>query len=71
LPEVREDDYLVFMNAGAYCFEMSSHYNARFKPAEVLFRDNKPVLVRKRDELEDLLRNQLVVPGAIGTAVSP
>jgi diaminopimelate decarboxylase len=36
LPEVREDDLLVFRNAGAYCFEMASHYNSRFKPAEVL-----------------------------------
>ncbi|MEO7922546.1 MAG: diaminopimelate decarboxylase [Chitinophagaceae bacterium] len=59
LPEVREDDFLVFKNAGAYCFEMSSHYNARFKPAEVLFKENNATLIRKRDLLEDLLRNQV------------
>ena len=58
LPEIREDDYLVFLNAGAYCFEMSSHYNSRFKPAEVMIKDGKPILIRKRDDLEDLLKGQ-------------
>jgi diaminopimelate decarboxylase len=33
--EIREGDYLVFRNAGAYCFEMASNYNSRYKPAEV------------------------------------
>lgn len=59
LPEVREGDYLVFLNAGAYCFEMSSHYNSRFKPAEVLVKDGNAKLIRKRDELSDLLRGQM------------
>lgn len=59
LPEIREGDYLVFRNAGAYCFEMSSHYNARFKPAEVLVKDGRDLLIRKRDELGDLLKGQI------------
>jgi diaminopimelate decarboxylase len=59
LPEINEDDYLVFQNAGAYCFEMSSHYNSRNKPAEVLVKDGTLQLIRKRDTLEDLLRNQV------------
>ena len=58
LPEVGEGDYLVFRNAGAYCFEMSSHYNSRFKPAEVMIKDGKPQLIRRRDVLDDLLKNQ-------------
>jgi len=61
LPEVREGDYLVFKNAGAYCFEMASNYNSRFKPAEVLVKDGKTSLIRKRDELDDLLKNQIEV----------
>ncbi|RYZ18825.1 MAG: diaminopimelate decarboxylase [Chitinophagaceae bacterium] len=61
LPEVREGDYLVFYNAGAYGFEMSSNFNSRLKPAEVLVLDGEPHLIRKRDEFEDLLRNQLEV----------
>jgi diaminopimelate decarboxylase len=59
LPEVREGDFLVFRNAGAYCFEMSSHYNSRFKPAEVMVEDGVARLIRKRDELRDLLNGQV------------
>jgi diaminopimelate decarboxylase len=60
LNEVRENDYLAFYNTGAYGFEMASNYNSRFKPAEVLVMDGKARLIRKRDELDDLLRNQVV-----------
>jgi diaminopimelate decarboxylase len=56
--EVREGDYLVFYNAGAYGFEMSSNFNSRYKPAEVLVKDGQARLIRKRDRFEDLLRNQ-------------
>ena len=59
--EVREGDYLIFYNAGAYGFEMSSNFNSRFKPAEVLVKDGKANLIRKRDQFEDLLRNQVEV----------
>ena len=61
LTEVREGDYLVFYNAGAYGFEMSSNFNSRLKPAEVLVKNGKAQLIRKRDEFEDLLRNQVEV----------
>ncbi|MFC6269109.1 diaminopimelate decarboxylase [Frigoriflavimonas asaccharolytica] len=61
LNEVREGDVLVFRNAGAYGFEMSSNFNSRLKPAEVLFLDGKAHLIRKRDEFEDLLKNQIEV----------
>jgi len=61
LPEVRESDQLVFRNAGAYCFEMASNYNSRFKPAEVLVIDGNPQLIRKREEFEDLLDGQIIV----------
>jgi len=62
LSEVREGDYLVFHNAGAYGFEMSSNFNSRYKPAEVLVKDGKAQLIRKRDVFEDLLRNQVEIP---------
>jgi diaminopimelate decarboxylase len=61
LNDVREDDYLVFYNAGAYGFEMSSNFNSRLKPAEVLWKDGKMHLIRKRDVFGDLLRNQVEV----------
>lgn len=59
LHEVREGDYLVFYNAGAYGFEMSSNYNSRLKPAEVLLKDGEALVIRKRDEFEDLLKSQI------------
>ena len=61
LSEIREGDYLVFKNAGAYCFEMSSNYNSRYKPAEVLVLNGMPHLIRKPDVFEDLLRNQVMI----------
>jgi diaminopimelate decarboxylase len=61
LTEVREGDFLCFHNAGAYGFEMSSHFNARLKPAEVLYKDDTLHLIRKRDEFENLLLNQIEV----------
>jgi diaminopimelate decarboxylase len=60
ISEIREGDYLVFYNAGAYGFEMSSNFNSRFKPAEVLFKEGKAKLIRRRDSFEDLLHNQLI-----------
>lgn len=59
LNKVSEGDYLLFHNAGAYGFEMSSNYNSRYKPAEVLVKDGKAQLIRKRQEWEDLLKNQV------------
>jgi diaminopimelate decarboxylase len=61
LNEVREGDFLVFCNAGAYGFEMSSNFNSRFKPAEILVLDGNPQLIRRRDQFDDLLRNQVEV----------
>jgi len=61
IEEIKEGDYLCFYNAGAYGFEMSSNFNSRFKPAEVLFKNNEPYLIRKRDEFEDLLKNQVLL----------
>ncbi|HUR10726.1 MAG TPA: diaminopimelate decarboxylase [Flavitalea sp.] len=61
LNEVREGDYLIFYNAGAYGYEMSSNFNSRLKPAEVLFTKDTVKLIRQRDRFEDLLRNQVEV----------
>lgn len=60
LNEVREEDLLVFYNAGAYGFEMASNYNSRYKPAEVMVKEGKAFLIRRRDEFNDLLHNQVL-----------
>ena len=48
-------------NAGAYGFSMSNQYNARLRPAEVLVRDNAAHLIRKRETLEDIYRNEVEI----------
>ncbi|MCT6869232.1 MAG: diaminopimelate decarboxylase [Apibacter sp.] len=53
--EIREGDLLCFENAGAYCFSMSSNYNSRLKPAEVLLLNGKAHIIRRRENLDDLL----------------
>jgi diaminopimelate decarboxylase len=60
LNEVREEDLLVFHNAGAYGFEMSSNFNSRLKPAEVLYEEGQFRLIRKRQTFEDLLEGQII-----------
>ena len=58
LPEIFEGDILGVMDAGAYGFAMSSNYNNRLRPAEVLItQTGEPILIRRRDTLEDVMRN--------------
>ena len=60
ISEISEGDYLAFLNAGAYCFAMSSNYNSRYRPAEVMIHQQKDMLVRKREVQGDLTRNQVI-----------
>jgi len=55
IPTIEEGDFLVFYNAGAYGYEMASNYNARYKPAQVLFENGFSKLISRRDTFEDLL----------------
>ncbi len=59
--EISEGDILCFRNAGAYCFTMASNYNSRFRPAEVLWHEGRPILIRERETFDDLIRNQIDV----------
>ncbi len=59
LNQVRQNDILMIKNAGAYGFSMSSNYNTRPKPAEVLIINGKAELIRKRENFDDLIRNQI------------
>lgn len=61
ISEITEGDILCFRNAGAYCFSMSSNYNSRYKPAEVLWKDGKGHLIRQRETFDDLIKNQIIV----------
>jgi diaminopimelate decarboxylase len=59
--EISEGDILCFKNAGAYCFTMASNYNSRFRPAEVLWYNDKAHLIRERETFDDILKNQVDV----------
>ncbi len=61
LSEVHEGDIIAIKNAGAYGFMMASNYNSRFRPAEVLIIDGKAKLIRKRETMEDLFKNQVEI----------
>ncbi len=60
LNEVRPGDILLFNNAGAYGFEMSSRFNSRARPAEVLADKGELKLIRKRETFEDVLAGQVI-----------
>ncbi|MBN2613553.1 MAG: diaminopimelate decarboxylase [Bacteroidales bacterium] len=58
LPDIFEEDIIGVLDSGAYGYAMSSNYNNRLRPAEVLIDSNGDHrLIRRRDTLEDLLRN--------------
>jgi diaminopimelate decarboxylase len=59
LNEVKEGDIIGIKNAGAYGFSMSSNYNSRLRPAEVLIINKEAKLIRRRETIEDLTRNMI------------
>ena len=63
--EISEGDMLCFHNTGAYCFSMASNYNARFRPAEVLWHQGEAKLIRKAEQFKDLIKNQVVLDLAV------
>jgi diaminopimelate decarboxylase len=62
MTELQEGDFICMHNAGAYCFSMASNYNSRYRPAEVLVHEGQAYLIRKRENMEDLLRTQVEAP---------
>ncbi|WP_420152989.1 diaminopimelate decarboxylase [Siphonobacter sp.] len=61
LNKVKANDILAILNAGAYGFAMSSQYNSRLRPAEVLVLNGEAHVIRQRETLEDVLRNQVEI----------
>ena len=58
LKKISVGDIVAVENAGAYGYSMSSNYNCRLKPAEVLIdKDGNDRLIRRRDTFDDLIRN--------------
>jgi diaminopimelate decarboxylase len=59
MAELRAGDLLAVMSAGAYGFVMASNYNSRPLPAEALVREDKVALIRKRQTLAELTRDEV------------
>jgi diaminopimelate decarboxylase len=55
LPPTQAGDYLAVMQAGAYGFAMSSNYNGRLRPAEVLVNGDQFHIIRQRQNYQHLL----------------
>jgi Diaminopimelate decarboxylase len=57
-----EGDLLALRDAGAYGFAMSSNYNSRPRPAEVMVDGDRMHLIRARETLDDLWRGEQLLP---------
>ena len=53
--KILPDDYVVFMDVGAYGSVMASNYNSRFKPLELLVTGDKVNVIKRRESFEDLI----------------
>jgi diaminopimelate decarboxylase len=59
LPEVKEGDLVAILDAGAYGMSLSSNYNTRPRPAEVLVEGKRARLIRRRETIQDLTRQEV------------
>ncbi len=57
----QKGSYLAVRSAGAYGFSMSSNYNSRPRPAEVLVKGSKFYIIRERESYEDLIRKERII----------
>jgi diaminopimelate decarboxylase len=60
LPKVGEGDYLALLSAGSNGFVMASNYNSRALAAEVLVNGNKAAVVRERQKIPEIWKNEKV-----------
>jgi diaminopimelate decarboxylase len=62
MPQAASDDLLAVMSAGAYGFSMSSNYNARPRPPEILVHEKGFSIIRERESVNDLMRGEKIPP---------
>ncbi len=58
MPDVQPGDLLAVLTVGAYGFVLSSNYNTRPRPAEVLVHGGEAELIRPRETVEDLMAGE-------------
>ncbi len=59
--DVKKEGYLAVRSAGAYGFTMSSNYNSRPRPAEILVKDDEYFIIRERESYQDLIAKEKIV----------
>lgn len=60
-PDLQEGDLICILYAGAYTSTMTSNYNGRIFPAEVVIKDGKYVLSRKRQEYNEIFSRDIII----------
>jgi diaminopimelate decarboxylase len=60
VPEAKPGEFLAVMSAGAYGFSMSSNYNSRPRPAEIMVKKDRHTVIRKRETYRDLIRGESI-----------
>ncbi len=60
MPAVVSGDLLAVMSAGAYGYSMASNYNSRVRPAEVMVKDGRAGLIRRRETYDDLVEGEVL-----------
>ncbi len=53
--KLNEKDYIIICDVGAYGSSLSSNYNIRPKPAEILIKGSKIIVIKKRQKLKDII----------------
>ena len=60
IPPLRKDDLVAVMSVGAYGFCMASTYNSRPLPAEIMVSGNRAQVVRRRQDIRDLVEGESI-----------
>jgi len=60
MPQTAQEDLLAVISAGAYGFSMSSNYNARPRPPEILVHEESFSIIRERESVNDLMRGEKI-----------
>ena len=53
--KLQERDVIVICDVGAYGMSLSSNYNLRIKPLELLIKGSKVKIIKKRQSYKDLI----------------
>jgi diaminopimelate decarboxylase len=60
LPPLSEKEVIAILSAGAYGFTMTSNYNSRPRPAEIMVKDGEVKVIRQRENLGDLISREIL-----------